>query len=155
MSNQFKPCPFCGEKTDLGLISTGITRRVHCNICYAQGPNEILRPSGWNNRPDIPTEHPGLVAVYQIWCPDFGLWADATREDTCDPRVESRCLFKQVPEEENRAYKLPKVEISTKSSEDKTRQICEETVGEMFRVALQFLNEFVEHCEQKRDKTPR
>jgi len=51
MSEELKPCPFCGS-TNLGFLSL-FAWEVQCNLCLAEGPKADTREeaiAAWNRR---------------------------------------------------------------------------------------------------------
>lgn len=61
MSEELKPCPFCGDKafiTPLGRISKNREMVIRCNGCSAIGPmylNEQAMIKAWNTRQPFTT----------------------------------------------------------------------------------------------------
>lgn len=50
MSNELKPCPFCGN-TDEDNFSIPDLERVSCDVCGAVGPFDGADPiAAWNKR---------------------------------------------------------------------------------------------------------
>lgn len=159
-----RECPFCGSE-DIYHTQGYHDRYVKCRRCGAQGPRQerhILAAKHWNARVGVQGDvaaqvsKPDTVTVYQVFREDLNAWVDTNWADSSIYKrngYEVRELAMAPPQDQNPEAIIPTQTKSNDQFDDKTRQICRQTVDEMFRVAMGFLNYFVEHMEQKRDKT--
>ena len=55
MSEELKPCPFCGS-AEIGILVKGDKKHIYCKDCYLELPGTYTREKAkeiWNTRPEL------------------------------------------------------------------------------------------------------
>ena len=94
MSDELKPCPFCGETLLLKLHYGHTFNYVECKSCGAYGPNEP--DNAWNTRTDAITSPDALIrAALEAVASPIYKWSIAAEEIEAlasDPEAIARII---------------------------------------------------------------
>lgn len=95
MSEELKPCPFCGGEASIACGSVmSLSRWIECEVCQAEGPLEESNESAigaWNRRVES-TEKEQLAFIRQVIeiCEEVGIEPEFS-SDSGEIKIYIRC----------------------------------------------------------------